>query len=223
MADQRLSIRKYAERSGVSPSYISKLIKRGVIQKTDDGKIDPEAADAAWERSKDPRSGNRGRGRQQAEPQTQAPPSPVEGDQAVAERPAAATGQRPDPVPDPSTGAVLSQADAVALDTQWRGYLRMLDAMERERRLIKRDEVEEIMTSAMVIASTQMDGLGGRLAQQLAGESDPAVIRQTILDESRRIRATIAEELERLGDFAGDGGGDAAAAGEDGGPVGGKE
>lgn len=221
MAEERLSIRKYAERAGVSPSYISKLIKRGVIQKTDDGKIDPEAADAAWERSKDPRSGNRGRGRQQTETKQPEPEAAsAAGDQAVAERPDVATGHRPDPVPDPSTGAVLSQADAVALDTQWRGYLRMLDAMERERRLIRKDEVQEIITSAMVIMATRLDGLGSRLAQQLAGESDPAMIRQTILDETRVIRAAAAQELERLGDIAGDGEGDAAAAEADGGSMG---
>lgn len=74
-----------------------------------------------------------------------------------------------------------------------------MDADRTAGRLLDVDDVQTVLNETMAIIATQMDGLGGRLAGDLAGESDPAVIRQRLLAETRRIRATAADKLARLG------------------------
>ena len=49
-----ISKRAYAERRGVSPAAVRKAIKTGRIDVEPDGTIDPEKADAQWERNTDP-------------------------------------------------------------------------------------------------------------------------------------------------------------------------
>lgn len=85
-----------------------------------------------------------------------------------------------------------------------------------ERRLLDADEVGAALERAGAIMGAGLDGLGGRLAGELAPISEPAVIRKVLFDEGRRIRNAVADELEA---FAGDlarGESGAGAAGEDG-------
>lgn len=69
---------------------------------------------------------------------------------------------------------------------------------QRERGLVPADEVGAVFDSAMVIVGSQLDGLAGRMCSELATLSDPAVIRQRLFDETRRIRNAAADELETL-------------------------
>lgn len=60
---------------------------------------------------------------------------------------------------------------------------------------IPRDEVRDFVTSIAVIYGTSLDALGGRQANDLAGISNPAEIRQRIFGECRQIREDSAGKL----------------------------
>lgn len=96
-----------------------------------------------------------------------------------------------------------------------------LKASEMRGELVRLEAMEQLIDRVMTLCATQLDGLGGRMAGRLAGESDPAVIRQVLLDECRIIRSAMAAEFEASSVTAPSGEGDQAASDEDGGPVGG--
>lgn len=54
-----------------------------------------------------------------------------------------------------------------------------------------------IQEIASMLAS-RLDGLGPRLAGELAGSDDPAFIQQRLFDEHRSIRATLAADVRKL-------------------------
>jgi hypothetical protein len=70
----------------------------------------------------------------------------------------------------------------------------------RERKLVELDDVDDAFTEAMTIVAMRMDGMSGRLANELAGISDPAVIRQRLRNELISIRAAASNGLA---DFVG--------------------
>lgn len=77
--------------------------------------------------------------------------------------------------------------------------------------LIPLDDAQIAINEAMVIIGTQLDGIGGRMASELAGISEPAIVRQKLLNETRRIRKAAADKLARLATI-GDGVGDTKTA-----------
>lgn len=70
----------------------------------------------------------------------------------------------------------------------------------RERKLVSLDEVDDAFTEAMTMIAMRLDGLSGRFANELAGISDPAVIRQRLRNELISIRAAASNGLA---DFVG--------------------
>lgn len=62
-------------------------------------------------------------------------------------------------------------------------------------RLTPIEEVRAAFSEAMVIVATQLDGLAGRMAGDLAGITNPAEIRKRLLDETRRIRSAASGKL----------------------------
>ena len=84
-----LSIRAYARHRGVSHVAVHKAIKAGRIVAEADGTIDPDKADAAWERASDP-------ARKKAPPPKQAPIAP----------PPPAAKDKLEPVPEAAVGSV---------------------------------------------------------------------------------------------------------------------
>lgn len=62
--------------------------------------------------------------------------------------------------------------------------------------LVPLSEAQNAFDGAMVLISTQLDGLPGRVAGEVAGLSDPAEVRGLLFNETRRIRATAADELQ---------------------------
>jgi hypothetical protein len=74
--------------------------------------------------------------------------------------------------------------------------------------------VEELERECLATLAVQMDGLAPRLAAELAGLSDAAVVRRRLLTELRRVRAEAARRLacrEGYAAAAEDDGGDADA------------
>lgn len=65
----------------------------------------------------------------------------------------------------------------------------------RERKLVELDEVDDVFTEAMTMIAMRLDGLSGRFANELAGISDPAVIRQRLRNELISIRAAASNTL----------------------------
>ena len=70
----------------------------------------------------------------------------------------------------------------------------------KARQLLPVNEVKTAFDTAMTLIGSQLDGVAGRLAADLAGLSDPALCKKVIFDETRRIRTAAAAELEAFAD-----------------------
>jgi phage terminase Nu1 subunit (DNA packaging protein) len=57
--------------------------------------------------------------------------------------------------------------------------------------------VEETLNEVAVLFASSVDALPGRLANELAGLSDPALIKTRLFEECRRLRLTTSERLSR--------------------------
>jgi len=64
---------------------------------------------------------------------------------------------------------------------------------------LDREEVRIVVTTAMQVICTSMDGQAGRIAHLVSAENDPAINRQTLLDENRKIRESAVDKLKLLG------------------------
>ena len=91
----------------------------------------------------------------------------------------------------------------------------------RAGELLPRGEVSSAFVGAQANVASQLEALPGRHAMQLAAITDPALIRQILLVEVRRVRASAADELEAFADSAAGSRRPAAAAHSDGRHVGG--
>jgi phage terminase Nu1 subunit (DNA packaging protein) len=124
-----------------------------------------------------------------------------------------------DKVKTPDGGETLEQAELRKARSD--ADLAALKVAQQANQVLELDQVEQTVERVMVMCASQLDGLGGRIAARVAAESDPAVIRQVVFDECRRIRAAMAAELQAAADTEAGSEGDSAAADEDFGPVGG--
>jgi terminase small subunit / prophage DNA-packing protein len=79
------------------------------------------------------------------------------------------------------------QADKVALE----------NAVKRGE-LIHVGQVADVLSEMAASLAGQLDALPGRVASELAGLNDPGVIRARLLDETRGIRAAVADAGEKL-------------------------
>lgn len=102
-------------------------------------------------------------------------------------------------------GAYLSQGKATAeLGSERRrltsaqAYRAEIENKRIDGQLFLAADVEIVVSAAMTVVAAGLDSLGGRLAAELAAESDPGVIRQRLLRETRQIRAAAADRLQNL-------------------------
>ena len=95
-----------------------------------------------------------------------------------------------------------------------------LDMEERRRELVPLAEAHEAFNEAMVIVASQLDGLPGRGAMELAGMHEPAMVRAWLFEETRRIRDAAANRLEEFFSGPARGRNPEAASSEDGGSMG---
>lgn len=105
------------------------------------------------------------------------------------------------------------QADKVAIE----------NATKRGE-LVRREDVEQVVTEMVALLASQLDGVAGRVANEVAATNEPSRAREIILREHRRIRTAYADGLAELAQSARDAGSDGepdgAAAGSDAGSVG---
>lgn len=89
-----------------------------------------------------------------------------------------------------------------------------------EKRLVPLEDMKVIAAEAGALFAGRLEGLAGRLANELAGISEPGLIRERIRFETTRIRKAVAERLALLGSLSGDGGAGPPATDQDTGRVG---
>lgn len=81
----------------------------------------------------------------------------------------------------------------------WRANKTEVETRLLRGELASLDEMRAAVAAAMTVMATTLDGLGGRLAGQLATMDSPAEIRDLLLDECRRIRLAAHERLANFG------------------------
>ncbi|MBI2818135.1 MAG: hypothetical protein HYX72_14465 [Acidobacteria bacterium] len=169
-----VSLRAYARHRGVSLKAVQKAIESGRITKTPDGKIDPERADAEWERNTSPKP------RRITVPVRKAPiPKPAS--------PEAPTRT------DVSGMGALDYAKARAVREQYLARLAKIEFEERSGKLISRDEVT---VAAFNKFRTFRDGIlniPDRVAALLAAESDPHKVHEILTTEIRKALLEFAD------------------------------
>ena len=79
------------------------------------------------------------------------------------------------------------QADRLALENE-----------ESRGKLCRMDVIEQLALRAASGLASELDGLPGRLAGELATITDPATIKGRLLEECRRVRTAYADHLGRL-------------------------
>ena len=74
----------------------------------------------------------------------------------------------------------------------------------RERgELIYADQVAESLAWLGAELAARLDAVPGRLAGELAGITDPAIVRRRLFEEHRGVRSAVAEAGEKLADILG--------------------
>jgi len=70
------------------------------------------------------------------------------------------------------------------------------ETRERSRELVPLADAQTAFSAAMVMIGSQLDGLPGRVAGEVAGLTEPAAVRSLLFEETRRIRDAAATKLE---------------------------
>ncbi len=73
-----------------------------------------------------------------------------------------------------------------------------LDIAERGKELIEISEVRQFYLMNIQMLTSQLEGLPGRMAYELAACSDPAMVRAILLKETRRVRQNLADQLNAV-------------------------
>ena len=79
-----------------------------------------------------------------------------------------------------------------------------LEAAKLKGELIDIEEVNYVWSAGITAMVAQMEGLPGRMANELAGCTDAAQVELRLREEIRRIRSSLAEELGRIAFLAGE-------------------
>lgn len=77
-----------------------------------------------------------------------------------------------------------------------------LENQATELRMVNLDDVQAVLNEAMVAIASELEGLPGHMAGQLAGISEPAQVRQALRVEITKLRQAAADRLSRLGAIA---------------------
>lgn len=73
-----------------------------------------------------------------------------------------------------------------------------MDALIAQNKVLLVEDVKDTLSEISIAFGSQLDALGGRLANELAAIEDPAEVRQVLFAECRRIRSSTADALEAL-------------------------
>jgi hypothetical protein len=195
---ERLSIRAYARRRGVSHTAVQKAIKEGRISRGDDGKIDPVKADREWGANTIPapestareKGGNR-RGNRKGK-RVATPPAP-----AASSTDKARAARVPVP-PPPSEGAPLSLTDARMRKEYALARGHELEVAEREGNLISLDMHEERVQLLCTRLGSKVRGLKRYREEVQRASSDLQAdeLLGRMIDATLAALDTVADEIE---------------------------
>lgn len=73
-----------------------------------------------------------------------------------------------------------------------------IEAQKARGEVLLIEDVKDLLSQIAVTFGSQLDALGGRLANELAAIDEPAEIRQRLFAEGRRIREGTADALDNL-------------------------
>ncbi len=181
---------EYARHRGVSKPYITKLIATGRISVDANGQIDPVVADRILDERDPLREASTGNGRLGGRPCEDGSPTRV-----APPKPSPSSPTAPDVPQGPSRVTLLQARTA---HEAYKAEREKIALQIDKKAVVDREAVKTIFAEAMVVIATQMDGLGGRLASELAGMTNPAEIQALLLRETRRIRSVAASILQKM-------------------------
>jgi hypothetical protein len=160
-----LSLRAYARHRQVSLPAVQKAIQSGRITTTADGKINTKSADAEWERNTAPK------------PQHRTSITPLR-----QRLPSAAPSASP-----------INYAVERAIRERIRVRRETIELRKLEEKLISRDEVQVAAFNRGRVLRDGMLNIADRIAAQLAAESDPNKVHETLTLEIRRALLEFAD------------------------------
>ena len=175
MPGKRVSQAEFARQNGWSRQYVAKLVQQGRI-KVIKGKLDPVAAKRAIE--------------ELAEPSTVLRESSSEKSESSRTTPVVSTNS---PAPFPQQGKAVDYATARTMREAYRAKMAKLDYEEREGKLVDAAKVRDDAFQTGRMVRDGVLAIPDRMADVLAAESDPAKVRQLLLDELETV-------LEKLSD-----------------------
>ena len=183
-----VSLRAYARHRNVSLRAVQKAIASGRIERSADGRVDVEAADATWESRTAPRPG--------AVSQNHAPSTPEP--PAVNQVPREATSQPQfEPRAEMSPGGGIDYSRARAVRESYLARLAKIEFEERSGKLVSRDEVQIAAHNKYRIFRDAMLNIPDRVAAVLAAEADAAKVHTVLVEEIRRALEEFANGSNR--------------------------
>jgi hypothetical protein len=171
-----ISLREYARRRGVTLAAVQKARDTGRIPVLPNGRINPAAADAAWDSNTEPVQQARG---------VTGGSAPKEYAQQVREPSV--------PAPRGEGPAAGSLAAAQAVRFNYQARMARLDYEQRIGKLVNADEVRKAAFDAGRILREKLFNMADRLASVLAAESDPIKVHRALTDEFRAVLSDAAE------------------------------
>jgi hypothetical protein len=174
-----VSLAEFGRRHGVTREAVRAAVKRGRIQLSKGGKIDPRTADKAWRAGHDPagHGGKRGTG-----------PSRRGGARSRGGRKVGESGaETPDKAPESGLTflAMRTRREAAA------AAMAELQLRERQSELVAAKQVRERVFRAARAARDLVLGITDRLAPRLVGQ-DEATIRRLLGEETARVCTVIS-------------------------------
>jgi len=174
-----LNVTEYARHRGVRKAAVEYALERGRIKKNDEGLIDSDEADRDWEANTDHR---------------QARPGPKPPKTSHRES-VPFTEHRQEIQADIAEAGTLNFANARAVREIYAGRLLRLEYEQKQATLMPRSQVDIATFNVYRIVRDGLLNIPDRIAAQLAVETDPAVVYDTLSREINLALEALSKQL----------------------------
>jgi hypothetical protein len=199
----RMGLREYSRHRGCALSAVQKAVATGRIERDADGRIDSDAADAAWAAHTD-------RAKQRKDPPAAvtAPDGPLLGGEPLPAPPMRALdwpelpGWAPQPLNGPQAvvvGKIVDGESFMAAKTrrEWAEAQRAEAKLAEEQgRLIPADGAQKLFRDIGRAYASVRENLASEIAPQVIGLTDPREIERRIRAVLRETDTRVANEIE---------------------------